>query len=58
MLAEERRKRIAEIETVVSVLQEKGWRVEQVQHTDIPDEPFKTEFTLSCASDTDRAGIL
>ena len=48
MRAKERLKRIRQIERTVAKLQEKGWRMEMVDHTDEDDEPFRTVIRMSC----------
>ncbi len=48
MRANERLRRIREIERTIAKLQEKGWRMEAVEHTDQEDEPFRTVVRMSC----------
>ena len=41
-------KRIRQIERTVAKLQEKGWRMEAVEHTDEDGEPLRTVVRMSC----------
>ena len=47
MNSEERHERIAQIEKTIAKLQEKGWRMEKVTHTDEDGESFRTIVTLT-----------
>ena len=49
MRANERLARIREIECTVAKLQEKGWRMEAVEHLDEEDQPFRTVIRMSCS---------
>ena len=50
--------RIREIESTVAKLQEKGWRIEAVEHIDEVDEPFRTVMRMSCTAKSKHRNIL
>ena len=58
MRATERLARIREIESTVAKLQEKGWRIEAVEHIDEVDEPLRTVIRMSCLPKSKHRDIL
>lgn len=58
MKAIERQNRIRQIERVVATLQKKGWYMEQIQHTDAEDEPFRSSIHLSCTPESTDKSII
>lgn len=58
MNTNERIRRIREVERATERLTKKGWRVEAIQHTDEPGEPFRTTINLATEGDSELGGTL